>query len=257
MQFPHHENELAQSTCAHPEGGFANVWMHNEMLQVEGKKMSKSLGNFFTVRDLLDQGIPGEVIRFVLLSTHYGKPMDWTAEKAEQAKKTLKKWRSLTAAVEDLGAINPDLVGALCDDLNTVAAITVLHDMAKEIGGDASQQSLIDRGALLSSARFLGLLNEDSDESMSVFDQTTYGELTEMKVTQLIGDLFAKHFQARMDEDYALADRIRSALAELGLPIKIKKDGLPELSFMDPAFKPPHENALILGSLYNLNSIFK
>ncbi len=85
LLFPHHENEIAQSACAHPEGDFARIWMHNEMLQVEGKKMSKSLGNFFTVRDLLDQGIPGEVIRFVFLSTHYSKPMDWTAKKAEEA----------------------------------------------------------------------------------------------------------------------------------------------------------------------------
>lgn len=78
LMFPHHENEIAQSCCAHAGSGFANVWLHNEMLQVEGKKMSKSLGNFFTVRDLLEQGVPGEVIRFVLLSTHYRKPMDWT-----------------------------------------------------------------------------------------------------------------------------------------------------------------------------------
>jgi cysteinyl-tRNA synthetase len=88
LQFPHHENEIAQSCCAHPEGGFARIWMHNEMLQVEGKKMSKSLGNFFTVRDLLDQGVPGEVIRFVMLSTHYSKPMDWTEKKREEAEKT-------------------------------------------------------------------------------------------------------------------------------------------------------------------------
>jgi cysteinyl-tRNA synthetase len=92
LQFPHHENEIAQSCCAHPEGGFAKIWMHNEMLQVEGKKMSKSLGNFFTVRDLLDQGVPGEVIRFVMLSTHYSKPMDWTEKKRDEAEKTLRKW---------------------------------------------------------------------------------------------------------------------------------------------------------------------
>ncbi len=92
--FPHHENEVAQSCCAHPDGGFARVWMHNEMLQVEGKKMSKSLGNFFTVRDLLDQGVPGEVIRFVFLSTHYGKPMDWTQKKAEDATEMLIGWGS-------------------------------------------------------------------------------------------------------------------------------------------------------------------
>jgi cysteinyl-tRNA synthetase len=93
LQFPHHENEIAQSCCAHPQGVFAQVWMHNEMLQVEGRKMSKSLGNFFTVRDLLDQGYEGEVIRFVFLSTHYRKPMDWTDEKARETGKTLAKWR--------------------------------------------------------------------------------------------------------------------------------------------------------------------
>ena len=75
-----------------PDAGFANVWLHNEMVQVEGKKMSKSLGNFFTVRDLLEQGWPGEVIRFVMLSTHYRKPMDWTEEKAREAERTLRKW---------------------------------------------------------------------------------------------------------------------------------------------------------------------
>ena len=99
LQFPHHENEIAQSTCA---GGFANVWLHNEMLQVEGKKMSKSLGNFFTVRDLLDRGVPGEVIRLVFLSTHYGKPMDWTAKKAQDAEKTLRKW---PVSCKDMGLI--------------------------------------------------------------------------------------------------------------------------------------------------------
>ena len=85
LTFPHHENEIAQSCCAHPTSQFAQVWLHNEMLQVDGKKMSKSLGNFFTVRDLIEQGFAGEVIRFVFLSTHYGKPMDWTKERAQDA----------------------------------------------------------------------------------------------------------------------------------------------------------------------------
>ena len=90
LQFPHHENEIAQSKCA--GHGFANYWLHNEMLQVEGKKMSKSLGNFFSVRDLLDQGVPGPVIRFVMLSTHYRKPMDWTEKKRREAADTLDYW---------------------------------------------------------------------------------------------------------------------------------------------------------------------
>ena len=85
--FPHHENEIAQSRCAHPEAEFARVWMHNGFLNVEGEKMSKSLGNFFTVRDLLDQGVPGEVIRFVLLSTHYRQPMDWTERRVDRGRR--------------------------------------------------------------------------------------------------------------------------------------------------------------------------
>ena len=129
LMFPHHENEIAQSRCAHPEGGFAQVWMHNEMLQVEGKKMSKSLGNFFTVRDLLEQGIPGEVIRFVFLSTHYRKPMDWTAEKAREAEKTLRKWRELTNGVT-AGEVSPLITSVLADDLNTPGAIVELHKLA-------------------------------------------------------------------------------------------------------------------------------
>ena len=136
LLFPHHENELAQSRCAHPDHGFANYWLHNEMLQVDGKKMSKSLGNFFTVRDLLDQGYPGEVIRFVFLSTHYGKPMDWTDAKAREAEKPLRKWREISAAADAPGAVDAAVFKALGVDLNTAGAITALHALASK--GDAA-----------------------------------------------------------------------------------------------------------------------
>ncbi|MGB0440925.1 MAG: cysteine--tRNA ligase, partial [Paracoccaceae bacterium] len=135
LMFPHHENEIAQSCCAHPETGFANVWMHNEMLQVEGKKMSKSLGNFFTIRDLLDQGVPGEVIRFVMLMTHYRKPMDWTQDKAHEAEAALRKWHGLVAGVTP-GDIPQGVLEALSDDLNTAGALSVLHRLAAR--GDAA-----------------------------------------------------------------------------------------------------------------------
>ena len=158
LQFPHHENEIAQSHCAHPDAGFANVWMHNEMLQVEGKKMSKSLGNFFTVRDLLEQGVPGEVIRFVLLGTHYGKPMDWTKEKAEQAEATLRKWRGLVAGVEPLGDVDPEVIETLADDLNTAGAFARLHELAKQIAGAKTQDCSSELGVFAASAHVLGLL---------------------------------------------------------------------------------------------------
>jgi cysteinyl-tRNA synthetase len=149
LMFPHHENEIAQSCCAsgHAEdgAGFANYWLHNEMLQVEGKKMSKSLGNFFTVRDLLEQGVPGEVIRFVFLSTHYRKPMDWTQEKADQAKKTLRDWSFLTLGVEP-SSVAEEVIESISDDLNTSQALTELQDLYES--GNAME--------LLASARLLG-----------------------------------------------------------------------------------------------------
>ncbi|NCX21162.1 MAG: cysteine--tRNA ligase [Rhodobacteraceae bacterium] len=138
LMFPHHENEIAQSCCAYPDAGFANIWLHNEMLQVEGKKMSKSLGNFFTVRDLLDQGYAGEVIRFVFLSTHYGKPMDWTDAKAKEAEKTLRKWRGLVAE-HPAGALPQSILDTLGDDLNTAGVIAELHKLAN--AGDVADLS--------------------------------------------------------------------------------------------------------------------
>ncbi len=148
LQFPHHENEIAQSCCVHPKGEFARYWLHNEMLVVDGKKMSKSLGNFFTVRDLLDKGVSGEVIRFVLLGTHYRKPMDWTEEKAAQAKDTL--W-DFMAIMKGVRPSEPDaeVVDALADDLNTSAALTRLHAIRRQ--GDGAR--------LLASAKLLGLFN--------------------------------------------------------------------------------------------------
>ena len=145
LQFPHHENEIAQSCCAHPHEDFARVWLHNEMLQVEGKKMSKSLGNFFTVRDLLDQGIPGEVIRYVFLMTHYRKPMDWTAEKVREAEEVLRTW----ARSADERPCDPDplVVEALADDLNTWEALERLREI--EASGDSR--------LLTSSAHLLGI----------------------------------------------------------------------------------------------------
>ena len=125
LVFPHHENEIAQSRCAHPEAEFARVWMHNGFLNVEGEKMSKSLGNFFTVRDLLDRGVPGEVMRLVLLSTHYRQPIDWTEAQGRGGDGArLRKWRDARwRARRPASADHRPVVDALCDDLNTPQAI--------------------------------------------------------------------------------------------------------------------------------------
>ncbi len=205
LQFPHHENEVAQSCCAHPEGDFARVWMHNEMLQVEGKKMSKSLGNFFTVRDLLDQGYPGEVIRFVFLGTHYGKPMDWTAEKAAQAEATLRKWRGLVAGVPATAPAD-GVLAALADDLNTAGAIAELHALAA--AGDAA--------GLKSSAALLGLLEN------GMGDWVDAG----VDLAHFAARLAALREAAMATKDFAPVDAMKAALLSAGVEVRMSKAGV-------------------------------
>ena len=205
LQFPHHENEIAQSRCAGHD--FANVWMHNEMLQVEGKKMSKSLGNFFTVRDLLDQGVPGEVIRFVMLSTHYRKPMDWTEKKRQEAEKTLRKWRGLVAGIEPAPSPAPEVIDALSDDLNVPAAVAALHEMASR--GDA---------ALLSaSAQILGLLGEDLGDWEAV--QTTDLSAFETMLAEA-------RETAMQTKDFAAVDALKAGLVAAGVEVQMSKAGV-------------------------------
>lgn len=205
LQFPHHENEIAQSVCAHDHGSFARYWLHNEMLQVEGKKMSKSLGNFFTVRDLLDQGHPGEVVRFVMLSTHYRKPMDWTADKARDAEKTLRKWR---AAIKDVeaGAVLPAVLDALSDDLNTAGAIAALHQAAN--AGDWA--------GVKASAPLLGLLLDGKgDWAEAGVDLTPWAE-----------KLAAIRASAMETKDFSQVDAMKTALLAAGVEVRMSKAGV-------------------------------
>ena len=211
LQFPHHENEIAQSRCAHPEADFAKVWMHNEMLQVEGKKMSKSLGNFFTVRDLLDQGYAGEVIRMVYLGTHYSKPMDWTAEKAAQAKKTLD---GLYAAVGDVELdmsleVDPQVLAALQNDLNTSAALTEVLELAKRC----------DARVLKRTAVLLGLLQMRQSawlaQNQPSVDLAPYAA----RVTEL-------RAQAQQSKDFAALDAMKAALTAAGVEVRMSKAGV-------------------------------
>ncbi|GAA6192381.1 cysteine--tRNA ligase [Phaeobacter sp. NW0010-22] len=225
LMFPHHENEIAQSCCADPEGGFANYWLHNEMLQVEGKKMSKSLGNFFTVRDLLEKGVPGEVIRFVFLSTHYRKPMDWTEKKAQEAEAVLRKWRVLTAGIEPAPTPAFAVINALSDDLNTAGAMTELHKLAA--AGDAA--------GLLASAQTLGLLTEDLGswlEREKELDKSFFAEeIEEWMVLRANLKSQAKEFMKAGDKEngglfFTWADAMRDDdLPHFGFEIKDTKDG--------------------------------
>jgi cysteinyl-tRNA synthetase len=214
LQFPHHENEVAQSCCAHPEGGFASVWMHNEMLQVEGKKMSKSLGNFFTVRDLLDQGIPGFLIRMVFLMTHYSRPMDWTETKYRQAQNELHKWSYwiVDFANTDLGP-SQSLIEALADDLNTPAAITNLRGLFA--AGQYEQ--------LAADLKFLNIWNGESPSQIALlYVHDTYDQVA---VTHLVDNLLRRLDIARNEKDYHEADRIRAILTDSGVAVKTTKAG--------------------------------
>ena len=222
LQFPHHENEIAQSKCS--GHGFANVWMHNEMLQVEGKKMSKSLGNFFTVRDLLDGNwsggwkVPGEVIRFVFLSTHYRKPMDWTEAKAREAEATLRKWYRLAATALDNGEAYRPSVDALADDLNTHGALAEVHQLAH--AGDAP--------ALRATLKMLGLLGN----AVPVWASEGHEVLSRLRDA-----LYRAREDAMQSKDFSAVDALKANLVEAGVEIRMSKNDvelLPAEGF-DPA----------------------
>jgi cysteinyl-tRNA synthetase len=209
LMFPHHENEIAQSCCAHPEGGFAKVWLHNEMLQVEGKKMSKSLGNFFTVQDLFQQGWPGEVIRLVFLQTHYRKPMDWTEAKARTAMDTLRKWRKLTDGVQ-AGEVAPAVLEAVASDLNSAGAVAELHKLAGS--GDAA--------GLLASAKFLGLL---TPELGAWADAPAAGEDILAAIAER---MTAVRADAMARKDFSEVDRMKAVLLAAGVEVRMSKEGV-------------------------------
>jgi len=218
LQFPHHENEIAQSCCA-LGSDFARVWMHNEMLMVEGRKMSKSLGNFFTVRDLLDQGVPGEVIRYVMLMTHYRSPMDWTAEKREQANRELHNWHSETMDLKPTPAAefqpSEALVAALADDLNTHEALTVLRRMRQQ------PQRLLDN------ARLLGLLQDreraEFRANWLIFSSGRGGSPILANIAQHL-DLLRK--EALTTKNFAPVDALKSALIAAGVEVRMSKSGV-------------------------------
>ncbi|MEZ5779595.1 MAG: cysteine--tRNA ligase [Paracoccaceae bacterium] len=206
LQFPHHENEIAQSMCAHPQGDFAKVWMHNEMLQVEGKKMSKSLGNFFTVRDLLDKGVPGEVIRFVFLQTHYSKPMDWTEEKAKAAEATLRGWFRLVDG-QPKGEVPDYVVEGLSNDLNTPGLIAHMHGLAKAAKAPELR-------AAMSLAGFA------HPEKTEWFRDAPFGTSSSGAQHDLLRPFLAKWQALRETKQYAEADKYKAALEATGLRIR-------------------------------------
>jgi len=226
LVFPHHENEVAQSCCANHTERMANVWMHNGFLQVEGEKMAKSLGNFFTVKDLLDKGVPGEVIRFVLLSTHYRSPLDWTEKRVEEAKATLRKWYRLAGLAPDNGDVHPQIINELANDLNSPGAIAELHQQA--LAGIAP--------TVRASLRFLGLLGAEIP---------SWAKMPNLSDAQagLVEYLLAKRAQAKRQRDFVTADAIRENLSKAGIEVRDMPGGQWEFEPL-PTFDPAKLEAL-------------
>jgi len=211
--FPHHENELAQSRCAHGTPAMANYWMHNEFVQVEDAKMSKSLGNFVTIRELLADW-PGEVLRLNMLKAHYRSPMDWTLKGLEESAKTLDDW--YWVAADNKGERPSDaVIEALSDDLNTPQMIASLHGLRNS----AATGSERDRNAFAASLRLLGFLSESAAEWKGRKQQASG-----VDVKQVDG-LIAARTAARARKDFKESDRIRDELAAMGVVIKDSKAG--------------------------------
>jgi cysteinyl-tRNA synthetase len=206
--FPHHENEIAQSRCAHGTAVMANYWMHNEFVQVEGEKMSKSLGNFVTIRDLLADW-PGEVLRLNMLKMHYRSPADWTLKGVEESARTLDDWYRV-AADEPGDKPAEAVIAALSDDLNTPQAIAELHALRSRAatGGDD------DRAAFAGSLRFLGFLSESAAQWESRKQAASGVDAAK------VGQLITARTEARARKDFKESDRIRDELVAMGIVIK-------------------------------------
>jgi cysteinyl-tRNA synthetase len=201
LMFPHHENEIAQSRCSAKNSSFAHTWVHNGFLTVNGEKMSKSLGNFTTVKELLDKGVKGETIRLAYLMTKYNEPLDWSDKLLSDAKKILDGWYRMIGKPDTAGAIYGDFIEALSDDLNTPKAISLMHTAQPE--------------ALLTMGRFLGLLHQDP----AIWFK---GNGADDDGIQFLIDARAA---AKKAKNWAEADKIREQLANQGILLEDRPNG--------------------------------
>ncbi|HXW21255.1 MAG TPA: cysteine--tRNA ligase, partial [Roseiarcus sp.] len=220
LVFPHHENEIAQSCSALGVPRMANYWMHNGFLQVQGDKMSKSVGNFVTIRDLLGAEVFGgrswsrEALRLAMLRTHYRQPIDWTVEALEEAERTLDRWYDVIGDAKPGGEIADDVMEAVKDDLNLHGAITAIHNLAHAGEVSPSGPSLVK-----ASANLLGLLmTSKSERDLVALKSASLN-------TALIDALLAERTAARARKDWKESDRLRDELAALGVALKDDKDG--------------------------------
>ena len=219
--FPHHENEIAQSCCAHDGKPFANYWLHNAFINIEGEKMSKSLGNFRMVNELLEQ-YPGEVLRYVILSAHYRSEQQFSADLLDSA------WRSLDTLYGFLrgqetsdATLNTQGVGyrALLDDLNSPVAISELYRLAKEMHAASGEAKARVKAELMGLAKLMGLLQQDPEQW---FTRARGGNDIG---AEAIEALIEKRKQAKSDKDYAGADRVRRDLLDMGVVLEDSREG--------------------------------
>ena len=214
--FPHHENEIAQSVCAHDGAPFVKYWVHNGYLTVGGEKMSKSLGNFHTVHDLLDE-TPGEAIRLALLSANYRQPLDFSLRALEEAKVALDTLYTALRNAKDVKASEDEntfvIRDALEDDLNTRKAIAILHGLATTLNRETDEtERQWAKGALIGGAKLLGLLQQDPEDW---FKQGA-GDLDDAA----IDDLIQRRVEARAAKKFSEADRLRDELVANGIVLE-------------------------------------
>ncbi|GBQ93014.1 cysteine--tRNA ligase [Asaia krungthepensis] len=211
LMFPHHENERAQSLCCHPGSSFARYWLHNAMLLSNGEKMSKSLGNFFSIREVLTRA-PAEALRFLMLGTHYRSVLDFTWEKLDEAKRILDRfYRALEKTpTNQQGIVPAPFMQALCDDMNTPLALSCLHPLADAaLQGDESAAA-----SLKACGKLIGILELSPD---SWFRAGSDEAAIEALITQ--------RSAAKKARDFALADSLRAQLAEQGIILEDTAQG--------------------------------
>ena len=212
LLFPHHENEVAQSQGAHHGKPIANYWMHNGFLQVEGEKMSKSLGNFITIRELLaekkfgDQQWHGRVLRLAMLGTHYRQPIDWTLDRLVQTRSTLMEWARMLHGVTPADAVPDDVMAALSDDLNTPAALAAVHGLAA-----AARTNDSDKQRLKAALNFISVYGDERDTDFVVGQSVDAAK---------VEDLIAKRNAARKGKNFPEADRLRDEITAMGVAIE-------------------------------------
>jgi cysteinyl-tRNA synthetase len=232
LVFPHHENEIAQSRCAFHTPVMANYWMHNGFLQVEGEKMSKSLGNFVTIHELLSSNKfgghswEGPAIRLAMLRTHYRQPIDWTLRGLEESKQTLRNWANVLdehqTSFGSTEAPPAAFTNALADDLNTPMALGEMHKLAER----ARKGELEAAQALHQAGNFLGIFSHSlkSWKDFAAIGQAA-GRLKPKEFQDEVKNLIDARAAARKAKNFKESDRIRDKLAEMGVVLKDSKDG--------------------------------